>query len=274
MRILQDMLSGIKPVPKDMIYNGSLAADCVTARYKGSVAKFMNFDDLDHGTFVTFGGLATIGERVCGLLEEDVGITGNYLPDSTTYGPVYKKIAPCFVSTLVEAEYARADRAGTDNYDTNYSGTTTAITCGDGITTADVLIGGWLYFLNGPAANQLHYITDNDNGGIITVATSVAAAVVAADDLLVILPPHVNKCLFDATYTGILSECDDNLWTHPIQGLSTWISAPGIPKQKLSRDLHDGLSIANARFYHQFTFSGCIDDNAATIPNAWCGSNR
>lgn len=269
MKVLFDMLSGVKPRPIDMIYNGSLAVDNATKRYSGSIAKMMDYDDQDHGRFITFGGLTTIGERPCGILEEET--SAEFLLDDADYGPLYRKITPCLPSTVVEAEYARKDRAGTSNLDTNFTGSTTSITCGDSITVDDVLIGGWLYFTNGLAANQLHYITDSTTAGIIVVATSVAAVIAAADDLIVILPPMTSKFLFDATYTGIKSDCDDATWSHPAQGISTWIEAPGIPKQKLDRNLHDGLKIPNARFYHQFTFCGTFANAGATKPNAWMG---
>lgn len=275
MRVVRDLIGGSKPQPIELLYNGTLAADSTTLRYAGSVAKVMNHGDIDHGVFVTFGGLTTVGERVIGILEEQQAATGNYLLDSTTYGPVYRKITPCFPSTIVEAEYGQYDAAGSSTLDTNYTGSAsgTTLTCGDGITTDDELIGGWVYITNGSAANYLHYISDSANTGILTLTTALAAAVVAADDLIIILPPMARKCLFDDTYTGIKSECDDNLWTHAIMGLSTWIKAPGIPLQKLSRDKHDGLKIANAKFYHQFTFCGQLDENADTKPNAWCGVN-
>ena len=274
MQAVRDLVGGSKPQPIELIYNGSLAVDCVTQRYSGSVAKFMDHDDIDHGTFATFGGLATIGERVCGILEEGQGTTGNYLLNDGTYAGTYRKITPCFPSTVVEAEYAQSDRAGTSNLDTNFTGSAsgTTLTCGDSITTADVMIGGWVYITNGSCADYLYYVTDSDASGALTVS-ALAAAVAATDDLVVILPPMVNKCLFYATYTGIKSDVDDNTWSHPIQGLSTWIQAPGIPKQKLNFEKHNGLKISNARFYHQFTFAGHIDENSATKPNAWCGIN-
>ena len=115
---------------------------------------------------------------------------------------------------------------------------------------------------------------DSDSSGVLTFATATTGATVAADDLVIILRPMVDKCLFDDTYTGIKSECDDNLWTSPIMGIATYIEAPGIPYQILSRALHDGLTIANARFYHEFTFCGALDENAATLPNAWMGVNN
>jgi hypothetical protein len=277
MRVVKDLIGGSMPSTIELPYNGEVAADSTTLRYAGSVAKVMDFDDIDNGEFVTFGGLATIGERVIGILEEPQGTSGNYLPNDASYGLVYRKITPCFPSTVVEAEYAQKDAAGTDNLDTNFTGSAASATLTNGNalpTTADVLIGGWVYFTNGSNANYLHYITDNGAGnGAITLATALVNAVAATDDLVVVLPPMARKCLFDATYTGIKSEVDDGAHTFPIMGLSTWISAPSIPLQKLDRNKHDGLSVAGARFYHQFTFCGQIDDNAATIPNAWMGVN-
>lgn len=275
MEVIKDLIGGSMPETILVPYNGDLAADSTTRRYTGSIAKIMDFDDIDHGRFVTSGAVATIGEGVIGLLAEEQGTSGNYLPDDAAYATNYMKIVPCFPSTLVMAEYAQNDRAGTSNLDTNFTGTaaSTTLTCGDGTTTADTLIDGWVYFTNGNNQNYLHYITDNDNAGAITLATAQVGATVATDDLLVILPRNTLKCLFDATYTGIKSDCDDATWSSPILGLQTWISAPGIPMQLLDRNKHDGLKIANARFFHVFTFSGNIDDNAATRPSAWVGTN-
>jgi hypothetical protein len=275
MEAIKSVYSNMPPPAIEVWYNGELAADSTTLRYTGSIVKLMNHGDIDNGVFATFGGLTTIGERVFGILGEAQPTTGNYLPNDATYGPVYRKVVPCPPAVIVQAEYAQNDRAGTSNLDTGATGSagSTTFTTAS-ISANDEMIGGWIYFTNGSNQNYLHYVTDSAAAGnTLTLATALNNAVVATDDWVCILPPMARKCLFDDTYTGIKSEVDDGSWTHSIMGLSTWIKAPGIPMQKLSRDNHDGLSIANARFYHQFTFCGQLDENADTKPNAWVGVN-
>lgn len=254
MRVVRDVSGTMAPAPMDVIYNTDLAASGSTARYKGSLSKVMDYDDIDNGRFVTFGGLATIGENVFGILEEDVAASTTYLPDDTSSGDwVRKKVTPICSGTIIEAEYTRVDAAGTASTDTNITGSAsgTTLTFGDGLTTNDYLIGGWIYFLTGSNADYLHYINDSASAGTATISSALANAVTATDTCLIILPPMSIKCLFDATYTGIKSEADDNLWTSPIVGLDYFIEAPGINRQKLTMDL-DGLKIPNARFYHHF----------------------
>jgi len=268
MKVVRDLIGGTMPSTIEVPYNGDLAADSVTKRYAGSIVKVMDFDDIDHGLFYTWGGLATIGENVCGILEEEQGTSGNYLPDDATYELQFRKMTPCFPSTIVEAEYAQSDAAGTSNLDTNVTGAAagTTLTHGDGLTATGDMEGGWVYFTNGSCANYLFYVYASDGGAETLTISALPAAVAAADDFVVILPPAAQKCLFDATYTGIISELTYGSHTHPILGISTWISAPGIPKQRLSRAKHNGLYIPGARFYHQFTFAG-----SNTQPNAWAG---
>lgn len=260
MEIVRDLIGGSKPSPIELPYNGDVAVDSVTKRYKGSFTKLMDIDDIDHGgAFHTFAGLATAMENFSGILEEEQGITGNYLPDDAAYGMQLRKITPCFPSSVIRAEYAQADAAGTVTYDTGAT-----CTAGTGaftitITTADTLIGGWIYMLNGSAAGELHYITNNST----TVATAVTAftgAVASGDDFLVIEAANAHYLDFDATFTGLKSDVDDGAKLNPVNGLMTYISAPGIPFQRLDRNKHDGLVINNARFYHDFTIP---------TPNKW-----
>jgi hypothetical protein len=112
----------------------------------------------------------------------------------------------------------------------------------------------------------LHYIELGTTAATLLLGTALVNPVVSTDDFLVILPPCAQKCLFNTTYTGIKSEMTYNSHTHPIQGISTWITAPGIPMQKLNREKHDALKIVNAKFYHQFTFGG-----TNVLPNYWSG---
>ena len=265
MKVIRDMLTGFSPVPFDIMYNGDLAVDSVTVRYKGSLCKMMDYDDIDHGRFVTFAGLTTEMENVCGILEEEQGITGNYLPDDADYGMGYRKMTPIFPSTIVEAEYSQADAAGTSNLATSITGSAAGTSLAATITTADVLIGGWIYITNGSCAGFLSYITDNSTSAI-TIADALPAALVAGDDVIIICPPNARKVDIDATFTGIKSVYDDNSWGNYIVGISTWIDAPGIAKTKLSRDIHSGLVIDGARFYHQF-----VIPSYSTLLNPWVG---
>lgn len=267
MRVIRDMVSGnVTPVPFDIMYNGDLAVDSVTKRYKGSLVKFMDYDDIDHGRFATFAGLATAMESLCGILEEEQGITDNYLPDDATYGMRYKKITPIFPSSVIEAEYSQYDAAGTSNVvASGITGTSGTTALAATITTNDVLIGGWIYFLTGACAGFLSMITDNSTTAI-TLANALPAAVVTTDDCLIICPPNARKVDFDATYSSIKSQVDDGSWADFIVGISTWIDAPGIGKTKLDRDSHSGLVITGARFYHQF-----VIPSYSTLLNAWVG---
>jgi len=250
MEIVRDLIGGCKPSPILLPYNGDLAADSTTKRYKGSLVKLMDFDDIDHGTFFTFAGLATAMENLTGILEEEV--SAGFLPDDAAYKTPLKSVSPCFPSTIIRAEYGQTDAAAAANYDTGATATAASATFTIGITTAKTMIGGWVWFINGANAGYLHYITDNDTT-TATFATAVAGAVVAADDFLVICSPATRLLDLNATYTGIKSEIDNNVRTDAVVGLMTYISAPGIPFQQLDRNKHDGLKISNAKFYHDFT---------------------
>ena len=263
MKVVKDLIGGSKPQPIELPYNGSVDADSVTLRYQGSLVKVMDFDDIDHGKFCTFAGLATAMENVIGILAEDQGITGNYLFDDGTYGFRYRKVVPTFPSTIIEAEYSQYDAAGADNSDTGASGAAAAVALASGQTlTAHRMIGGWVYFLTGANAGYLHYITANDASDY--TISALANAVASGDTLLVIRPPMAPLLDFDATYSGIKSEMAEASNTDVVVGLTTWISAPGIAKTRLDFNAHNGLKIDNAKFYHQFTLPG-----TATLPNVW-----
>jgi hypothetical protein len=260
MKVVRDLIGGVKPSPIELPYNGDLAVDSVTKRYKGSLVKRMDFDDIDHGgAYHTFAGLTTEMENFSGILEEEQGITGNYLPDDASYGMQIRKVSPCFPSTIIRAEYGQADAAGTATYDTTATCAAAAAAFTVTIATADTMIGGWVYMLNGAAAGELHYITNNSTT-VATTATVFANAVVATDDFLVIDAANAHYLDFDATFTGLKSEISDDAKLNNVNGIMTYISAPGIPFQRLDRNKHDGLVIANARFYHDFT---------VPVANAW-----
>ena len=255
MKVIKDLVGGSSPMPLDLPYNGSLAADNTTTRYKGSLVKYMDMDDIDHGAFLTFAGLTTAMENVFGILEEEV--TDGYLPDDTKYNMRRYKITPILPTSVIRAEYSRtASDGSTANTDTNFTGSAagTSLTCGDSITTADTMIGGWVYWTNGAMADYLHYVTNSDASGVLTVS-AMAAATVAADDLLIIMPPNERRCLFDSTYSNLKSEVDDAVRTHScFFGLDYWVEGTGVPLQKLDREKHDGIKIKNAKFYHDFLF--------------------
>jgi len=267
MHVIRDLVGGGKPATLEVLYNGSLAADSVTKRYKGSLVKFMDMDDIDNGAFFTFAGLATVMENFAGILEEEQGITGNYLPNDGTKAAKYRKMTPCFPSTVIEAEYGQTDAAGTATYDTGATCAKDAaaftITC-----TTDTMIGGWIYMLNGAAAGFLSYC-DNSSTTVVTTRSNFPQAVVAADDFLVVCPPHARALDFNATFTGLISEVAGSSWSDEVMGLSTWIEAPGIAKTRLDPEKHDGLVISNARFYHQFTIPSFAIVSGGLTNNLW-----
>lgn len=268
MRVVRDLIGGNKPATLEVLYNGTLDADSTTLRYKGSLVKYMDMDDIDNGQFFTFAGLATVMENFAGILEEEHGTSGNYLPNDGTYACRYRKITPCFPSTVIEGEYGQADAAGTLTYDTGATASAASTTFTISITTADTLIGGWIYMLNGSCAGFLSYV-DNNTTAAATTRTAFPKAVASADDFLVIRPPHTRIMDFDATFTGLKSEIDDGACSDEVMGLSTWISAPGIGKQRLDPEKHDGIIISNARFYHQFTIPSFAIASGGLTNNLW-----
>lgn len=270
MIIVKDLIGGNKPEPILIHYNGDLAVDSVTRRYAGSLVKLMDIDDADHGWFYTYGGLATALENTVGILAEDQALTGNYLPDDADYGMGTKLMYPIFPSTVIRGEYARADKAGTASTDTGatvVAGATTFTAAATG--TADYTIGGWIYMIDGSAAGELHYVTDDDGGGTVTVATAFTNAVAATDTFLFIWPSCTNHVRWDGTYSNLMSEIDSSACVKNIQGLMSWIQAPGIALQPLSRDLHDGLVVAGAKFFHDFVFCGATDAASTLVSLAW-----
>jgi len=252
-RVWKDLIGGGKPATIELPYNGTLASDSTDKRYAGSLVKLMDFDDVDHGGFATFAGLATAMENFVGILEEEQPATGNYLPDATTYGMTLRKITPCFPSTVILGEYTRKDAAGTASTDTAATCSAASATFTIDSDTADEWIGGWVYMLTGSYAGALHYIKDSAANTSVTFATAAAKAIVSADTFLAIGKPNCREVLFNDTYTGIKSEIAYDLHVHRVVGLNHYIEAVGIPFQPLNRNKHDGLIIKDARFYHAFT---------------------
>ena len=269
MRVVRDLIAGnVCPPPIELWYNGELAADSTTKRYKGSLVKMMDFDDVDHGKFFTFAGEATALENIAGILEEEHGTSGNYLPDDGTYSCRYRKVTPIFPSSVIEAEYSAADLAGTANYDTAATGTAGT----DDLTITvvqDEPIGGWVYFLNGSNKDYLYYIDDTATTASAQLLPNLNYDVAAADDFIYVAPPCTNLLLLDATYTGLKSEIASSSRTLSVQGLSTWIEAPGMQKQRLDFAKHAGLKIPNARFYHHFVIVPKSKNGATTLSNIW-----
>jgi hypothetical protein len=218
-----------------------------------------------NGIQVCWAGESTAYENIVGILAEPPGTDG-YLLNDGTEAAVVKKIVPLLPTSIVRAEYARTDPAGTSNLDTNFTGTaaSTTLTAGDGITTNDLMIGGWVYYTNGTNQNYLHYVDDSAAANTLTLRTAQVGATAATDDLIIVNPPNTLWMALDAQYVHILSEVDDGARTLPVIGLMTYISAPGIPYQRLDPSIHDGLVIANARFYHEFLIGG-----SATLGNVW-----
>ena len=256
MKVWRDLIGGGRPSPIELPYNGDLAVDSVTKRYKGSVVKRMDFDDPDHGDgFATYGLLATAMENVIGILEEDQGLTGNYLPDDTTYGVQVRKITPCFPSTIVLAEYARIGPDGTALTDTGATCTAGSATFTIDTDTADEWIGGWVYMLTGSEAGRLHYLTDSAANASATFATAANKAIASADTFLAIGKAMCREVLFDAnTATALTSEIAYDLHVHRVTGLMHYIEDIGIPFQPLDRNKHDNLMLKNPKFHHAFTF--------------------
>lgn len=267
MQIVRDLSGAIAPVPIEVYYNGDTDVDSVTKRYAGSLVKITDYSDIDHGMFYTWAGETTAMENICGILAEEQGTSGNYVPDDATYGMTLKKMFPLLPTSIIRAEYSQADAAGTANYDTAATGsaasTTLTVTC-----VNDRNIGGWVYFLNGSEANYLHYIEDTSTTASLTLSTALNNAVLTADDWLLIEPACCRWVDFDATYTGIKSEA--GAVADGVVGIMHYISAPGLDFQRLDRNKHDNLYIPNARFYHDFVLPSTLSAAGAVVrPNVW-----
>lgn len=270
MQVIKDLIGGNKPEPVLIHYNGDLAADSTTRRYAGSFVKRMDINDVDHGYFYTFGGLATAMENTVGILAEDQGTSGNYLPDDATYGMATKLMYPIYPSTILRGEYGQTDAAGADNTDTGATGTAGSTTFTAAATgTADRIIGGWIYMVTGDNAGYLHYVTDDDGSGAVTLATALANDVAAGDTFLFIAPSSSPYFRINATYTGFHSEIDDSACQSYFLGIMHYISSPGVALQPLDRDKHDGKQVNNARFYHDVVFTGATDAAGGLVTNSW-----
>jgi len=260
MRVWRDLLGGGRPSPIELPFNNDLAADGSTRAYKGALVKVMDFDDVDNGSFVINALVATAMENVIGILEEDV--TSGYLPNDAAYGTPLKKITPVFPSTVILAEYARKDPAGTSITDTGATCTAGSATFTLDSDTADEWIGGWIYMLTGSEAGRLHYITDSTANTSVTFATAATKAIAVGDTFLAIGKPLCREVLLDTYATCLQSTLLYDTHVHRVVGLMHYIEDIGIPFQPLQRNLHDNIMLKNPKFYHAFTIGA---------GNAWAG---
>lgn len=276
-KVVRDLSGALGPIPIELPYLSNYDASTAagtSARYKGSLVALHEYDDIDHGVMATFATTGTECENLIGILAEDVAASTTYTLDiaSATGDWVRKKIFPILPSSIIRGEYARADSAGTATTDTAYSGSagSTTLTAPTQGGTADANIGAWIYFLTGSNANYLHYIRDSSATTSMTLRTALVNAVTSSDTCLFINPPFTRLMDFNATLTGITSECVYTSRTVNVVGLDYWLQAPGVPLQKLDPSLHDGQKIADARFYHDFIFAS-DQDTATGMWNVWLG---
>jgi hypothetical protein len=251
-------LCGAEPIIKDLIFNEEITADGDTKVYNGAFVKLTDFDDIDHGKFICLADNATVNENVIGIIQEEVAASGDtYLPDTASgTGTWTRKKILVNPHAVYMLEYVRKDRAGTDNTDTGLviAASGTASSTSPDLGTDDSLNGGWLYFIDGSNAGYLHYILDSADSattGITTLRTAVANAVAVADTFLVVQPAFDYSFDLNATYTDIKSEAILATRDNRFKGIDFWITAPGMPMQKLDATKHDGLKIDGARLFHE-----------------------
>ena len=270
MRVVRDLCGTTPPAPFDMYYNTDTAADGSTARYKGSLCKVQDWEDAG-GYYVTHAMQSTAFENVVGILEEDVAASTTYRLNfaagtSIAYAPVRKKIQPVLPSTVLEAEYVQTDVLAAAATDTGFviAAGSASITTAPNASVNDSNNGAWLYFLTGANAGYLHYVIDTKSSTKGTLRTAVTNAVASANTCLVIQQSMTYSLDLDTAGVDLLSEWIIGQRHSIFQGIDHFISAPGVPKQKLVVSKHDGKKIANARFFHQFTIPG-----GASLPNVW-----
>ncbi len=252
-------LAGSDPLIMDLPFNYAKAADGDTIAYEGAFVKLMQVDDIANGIHV---GLetTTVNENFVGILMEGVAASGAtfLLNTASVTGTWTRKKVLVNPHATYLVEYTKTDVAGSNTTDDGFvaaaAGTLTT-TC-PAIGTADVLIGGWLYFIDGSNASYLHNILDNSTTQVTVFRTAMRNAVAVGDTALVIMPPM--RWWFDlsATFTSFKSEAIIGTATNKFQGIDYWFKSPGWPFQKLNPLNHDGLQITNARFFHEVTHSG------------------
>ncbi len=251
-------LAGASPIVKDLVFNESLTAVGDTKVYDGAFVKLMDYDDIDHGRHITQMDKATITENQIGIICEEVAASGDtyLLETAAATGTFQRKKILVNPLAVYLVEYARKDRAGTATYDTGFafSAAGTVSTTSPDANANDSAIGGWIYFLDGANAGYLHYILDSADSsttGVSVLRTAVVNAVVAADTELIINPPFDYAFDLNATSTDFISEWILGTRDDRLKGIDYWISAPGLPFQKLNPSKHDALKIDGARFYHE-----------------------
>jgi hypothetical protein len=251
-------LTGGDCLIKDLIFNEELDANGDTKVYDGAFVKLMDYDDIDHGKFITLMNNTTIYENQIGIICEEVAASGDtYLPDAAAATGTYQRKKISVSPTAVYlVEYVQKDRAGTANTDTGLAiaAAATVSTTSPNLGANDGQNGAWFYMLDGANAGYLHYILDSANSataGIAVLRTAAVNAIVATDTFLSIEKAFEYAFDLNATYTDLKSEMIIGSRDDRLKGIDHWISSPGIPFQKLHASKHDGLKIDNARFYHE-----------------------
>ncbi len=251
-------LCGAEPIVKDLYFNNDVAAVGDAKVYDGSFVKLQDYDDLDHGRMIHSMDGATIYENQIGIICEEVAASGDtYLLDTVSAtGTAQRKKILVNPFAVYLCEYVRKDRAGTDNTDTGFAFTaaTTVSTTSPDNNSNDDQIGSWIYFLDGANKGYLHSILDSADSataGVAILRTAIANTVVSADTELLIECPFAYEFDLNATITDFKSEWVQASKADRFKGLDHWISAPGVPFQKLNQSKHDGLKIDGARFYHE-----------------------
>jgi hypothetical protein len=251
-------LAGAEPIVKDLYFNNDVAAVGDAKAYDGSFVKLQDYDDIDHGRIIHSMDGATIYENQIGIICEEVAASGEtYLLDTAAAtGTAQRKKILVNPFAVYLCEYVRKDRAGTDNTDTGFafSAAGTVSTTSPDSNTDDDAIGSWIYFIDGANAGYLHNIldsADSSTAGVAVLRTAVSNVVVAANTVLLVEPPFAYEFDLNATITDFKSEWVPASKADRLKGIDHWISAPGVPFQKLNTSKHDGLKIDGARFYHE-----------------------
>ena len=261
-RVWKDMISGSKPAPILLPFNRELAADGSALTYKGAVCKFLDFNDVDNGKFVTHGLNSGAMENFVGITAEEVSVSGNYKPPDATYPMKRVRIIPCFPSTIILGEYMIEDELGNTTTDTGATSALSTTFTLDSGGSDDEWIGGWIYMCTGADAGYLHYIVDSALDTSVTFAFAPVNAIAAADTFLTIGAATSRDFLINTAGTGFKSELDYDLHLHRLTGILNWVEAIGVPMQPLNRTKHDGVKFKNPRFYHSFVVGAL---------NSWSG---
>ena len=252
-------LTGADPILMDLPFNHAIGADGDTITYKGAFCRIHDGSDINTGVTVVVPD-GTVNQNFVGIVWEEVAATGEtYLMNTAAVTGTWtrkKVLVNPHASYLVE--YVQKDVDGSTETDTGYviAASDTTTTTVAGTMTNDYLIGAWLYFVDGSNASYLHNILDNTTTQISVLRTAVTNAVAVGDAMVIVMPPMRWWWDLTATYTAFKSESITASLTNKFQGIDYWMTATGWPLQKLNPANHDGLKIANARFFHEVTHSG------------------